>query len=126
MIAFGLFIAGLITPPLAKQRRALRPSTAVPWRSASGLRLGHGVRLWLDTLHFGPILGSILALSASTDRTGTSGVELLSIYSLGLGLPFLLTAWFTNLFLAHLKRLRRWSGAIHIGAGVILILMGAP
>ncbi|MFC5695576.1 cytochrome c biogenesis protein CcdA [Pseudomonas sp. GCM10022186] len=44
--------------------------------------------------------------------------------SLGLGLPFRLTAWFTNQFLAHLKRLRRWSRAIHIGAGIILILMG--
>ncbi|MCY1356364.1 Cytochrome C biogenesis protein transmembrane region [compost metagenome] len=73
----------------------------------------------------GPILGSILTLSAATGRTGASGVALLSIYSLGLGLPFLLTAWFTNHFLAQMKRLRRWSRVIHIGAGVILILMGA-
>lgn len=71
-------------------------------------------------------INSILTLSATTGRTGASGVALLSTYSLGLGLPFLLTAWFTNHFLAQMKRLRRWSRTIHIGAGVILILMGAP
>ncbi|MEI2337041.1 cytochrome c biogenesis protein CcdA, partial [Pseudomonas aeruginosa] len=72
----------------------------------------------------GPILGSILTLSASRGSSGANGITLLSIYSLGLGLPFLLTALFTNHFLAHLKRLRQWSRTIHLAAGIVLILMG--
>lgn len=70
----------------------------------------------------GPILGSILTVSASS--TNGNGIALLAIYSRGLGVPFLLTALFTHHFLGHMKRLRRWSRTIHIGSGIILILMG--
>lgn len=71
----------------------------------------------------GPILGGILTMSASS--TGMiDGVTLLAIYSLGLGVPFLLTALFINHFLAQMKRLGRWSQRIHIAGGVIMILMG--
>ncbi|MCY1442704.1 Cytochrome C biogenesis protein transmembrane region [compost metagenome] len=63
-------------------------------------------------------------MSASRGAAGANGITLLSIYSLGLGLPFLLTALFTNHFLAGMKRFRRWSRFIHVGAGVILVLMG--
>lgn len=48
----------------------------------------------------------------------------MAIYSLGLGVPFLLTTLFTNHFLAHVKRLGRWSRTIHIGSAIILTHMG--
>ncbi|MGH8434382.1 MAG: cytochrome c biogenesis CcdA family protein [Pseudomonas sp.] len=123
VIAFGLFITGLINPRwLNMDVRFVHQlkSTGGPLAAyVLGVAFAFG---WTPCI--GPILGSILTLSASTGSTGASGIALLSIYSLGLGLPFLLTALFTNHFLASMKRLRRWSRAIHIGAGVILILMG--
>lgn len=123
VIAFGLFITGLINPRWLNMDvrfvHQLKSSGGPLAAYVLGVAFAFG---WTPCI--GPILGSILTLSATTGRTGASGVALLSIYSLGLGLPFLLTAWFTNHFLAHMKRLRRWSRVIHIGAGVILILMG--
>ncbi len=61
-----------------------------------------------------PIPGSILTVSASTADVG-AGITLLALYSLGLGLPFLLTALFVERFLEHAKTLQRWSRPLHIG-----------
>lgn len=121
VIAFGLFMTGLINPRwlhmdvrfVHRFNAKLGPLAAY----ALGMAFAFG---WTPCI--GPVLGSILTLSAS--GSNANGIALLSIYSLGLGVPFLLTALFTNHFLAHMKRLRRWSRTIHIGAGVILILMG--
>lgn len=46
------------------------------------------------------------------------------IYSLGRGQPFLLCAWSVNRFLQHRARLRRWGRYLHLGAGLIMIVMG--
>src|SRR6266700_3136391 len=53
----------------------------------------------------GPILGAILTISAAQSDVGT-GIRLLAAYSLGLGLPFMLTALFLRSAVARLKRLR--------------------
>lgn len=71
----------------------------------------------------GPILGSILTVAASSAGTA-NGIVLLSVYSLGLGLPFLLTALFLERFLAHAKALRRVSRPLYLVSGVVLVLMG--
>jgi cytochrome c-type biogenesis protein len=75
----------------------------------------------------GPILGAIL-LYASQQATVWQGVLLLSAYSLGLGVPFLLAGLAINRFLAASGRLRRHmrvveyvSGALLIGVGVLLL-----
>ncbi len=72
----------------------------------------------------GPVLGAILTASA-TSATVSGGVALLAIYSLGLGLPFLVAAVFTGAFLGRLKSMRRMGQPLQIGAGVIMVLMGA-
>lgn len=121
VIAFGLFMTGLISPRwLHMDVRFVHRFNAKVGPLAAyalGMTFAFG---WTPCI--GPILGSILTVSASS--TNGNGIALLAIYSLGLGVPFLLTALFTNHFLVHMKRLRRWSRTIHIGAGVILILMG--
>lgn len=123
VIAFGLFMTGVINPRWLNMDvrfiHQMKTSGGPLAAYVLGIAFAFG---WTPCI--GPILGSILTLSASTGTTGANGVALLSIYSLGLGLPFLLTALFTNHFLAGMKRFRRWGRAIHIGAGVILILMG--
>lgn len=121
VIAFGLFMSGLINPRwLHLDLRLVHRFNAKLGPLATyalGMAFAFG---WTPCI--GPILGSILTVSASS--THVNGIALLSIYSLGLGVPFLLTALFTNHFLAHLKRLHRWSRIIHLGAGVVMILMG--
>lgn len=72
----------------------------------------------------GPILGAILTVSAST-ANAWSGMALLGVYSLGLGVPFMLSAISLDRFIKHQKFLRRWGHFIHIAAGLIMILMGS-
>ncbi len=71
----------------------------------------------------GPILGAILTLSATQNDVGT-GIRLLSVYSMGLGLPFLLTALFLRKAVAHLKRLRTVGRYMQWGAGAVMIALG--
>jgi len=69
------------------------------------------------------VLSAILTLSATNTALG-GGVSLLAIYSLGLGLPFLLAAAFTGHFLPRLRAMRYWTRRLQIGAGALLIVMG--
>ena len=71
----------------------------------------------------GPILGAILTMSAATVSVG-GGVALLSIYSLGLAVPFVLAAVFTGHFLSRMRTFRRLGRPLQIAAGSILVLMG--
>ncbi len=71
----------------------------------------------------GPVLGAILTLSATQGDEGT-GIRLLAAYSLGLGLPFLLTAIFLRTAVAHLKRLRAVGRYMQWGAGAVMIALG--
>src|SRR5207237_10939551 len=71
----------------------------------------------------GPILGAILTISATQDDVGT-GIRLLAAYSLGLGLPFMLTALFLRSAVAHLKRMRTVGRYLQWAAGGILIAGG--
>jgi cytochrome c-type biogenesis protein len=71
----------------------------------------------------GPILGTILTTSA-VSATAAQGVGLLAVYSLGLGLPFLAAAAFTDALLAQLHWLRRAGRSLQIGAGTVIVAMG--
>src|SRR3546814_12568089 len=70
-----------------------------------------------------PILGAILTVGAAS-ATVAGGVALLAIYSLGLGVPFLLAALFTDGLAARLKTFGRLGRILQIAAGLILFLMG--
>jgi cytochrome c-type biogenesis protein len=72
---------------------------------------------------FGPVLGTILIYSSSQD-TLWQGILLLSIYSLGLAIPFLLTGIGINAFLGFLQRIKKYYKAIELVTGVFLIIMG--
>lgn len=71
----------------------------------------------------GPILASILVMAASSGQVG-EGVGLLSVYSLGLGLPFLLSGLLFHQFLSAFKRLRKYIRQIEIGTGIMLMVVG--
>ncbi|BAU49664.1 cytochrome C biogenesis protein [Sulfurifustis variabilis] len=124
VIAFGLFMTGLLTPRLlARDYRLVhklphfagaRPLGA----GVLGVAFGFG---WTPCI--GPVLGSILTLSATTEAV-TQGIALLGVYALGLGVPFLLVAAFTETFVAHLGVLRRFGRPLHVAAGLVLIALG--
>jgi cytochrome c-type biogenesis protein len=71
----------------------------------------------------GPILGAILALAGSTAHV-TSGLLLLGAYSVGLGIPFLLSAVAINSFFHFFSKFKRYIEIVHIGGGLLLILVG--
>jgi cytochrome c-type biogenesis protein len=71
----------------------------------------------------GPILGGMMTLAASK-QTVWEGVRLLAIYSLGLGIPFLLTSVAINQFFAASARIRKHYRAIELVSGSLLIAIG--
>jgi cytochrome c-type biogenesis protein len=72
----------------------------------------------------GPILGAILTMSA-TSTTVANGVALLGVYSLGLGVPFLLAAAFTDGLVTRLRSIGRAGRVLQLIAGGVMIVMGA-
>jgi cytochrome c-type biogenesis protein len=71
----------------------------------------------------GPVLMPILAL-AGVEETVTQGAFLLLVYSVGLGMPFLLAAGFSPVFLAWAARFRRYLGRVEQTMGGLLVLTG--
>ena len=121
VVFFGLFLTGLIN--LTWFQRDLRFHADIKGgRPLAAYVLGLAFAFgW--TPRIGPVPGAILTMGA-TSTTTASGVALLSVYSLGLGLPFLLAAVFTNTFMNRLKVMRKIGRPLQIGAGVVLIIMG--
>jgi len=71
----------------------------------------------------GPILGSILALAAIEENFSKS-ILLLSFYSLGLAIPFIISGVLINKFLFFSKRFRKYISSITKIGGIILLLTG--
>ncbi len=71
----------------------------------------------------GPILAGILAY-AGTEETVLRGVVLLTLYSLGLGIPFLLAAVSVQQFFRFFGKIKKWLLAIEMGSGALLVLIG--
>ena len=71
----------------------------------------------------GPILGTVLSLAANESSLG-AGVRLLSVYSLGLAIPFVLAAVAIRPFLGFMHRFRRHLGTVEKIMGLALVLTG--
>ncbi len=71
----------------------------------------------------GPILASILMVAATSGQVG-QGVGLLALYSLGLGLPFLLSGLLFHQFLSAFSRFKKYIRLVEIGTGIMLIAVG--
>jgi cytochrome c-type biogenesis protein len=121
VIAFGLFMMGLLR--LSWFQRELRFHTTIPGgRPLGAYVLGLAFAFgWTPCI--GPVLGAILTVSA-VSATASSGVALLGVYSLGLGLPFLMAAVFTGGFLARMRIMRRFGRPLELLAGGVMVLMG--
>lgn len=71
----------------------------------------------------GPILGAILTLAGGRD-TVYEGMFLLLVYSLGLGIPFLLAGWSIEFFFTAFQRMRRYFRTVEVAAGALLVAVG--
>ncbi|MDD5629309.1 MAG: cytochrome c biogenesis protein CcdA [Elusimicrobia bacterium] len=121
VIVFGLHISGLVPIKWLYYTKRADTSKLAPGLLGSflmGLAFAFG---WTPCI--GPILAGILALAA-TQESVAQGVGLLFVYSLGLGVPFILTGLGLNAFLrffARYKRFIRWG---EVAAGVLLMAIG--
>ncbi|MCK4248658.1 MAG: thioredoxin, partial [Candidatus Omnitrophica bacterium] len=121
MIVFGLHIAGVFNIKYLQYEKKLRLSRK-PANIFGAFVIGMVFAVgWTPCV--GPILGSILAYAAMED-TVNQGIILLSLYSLGLGLPFLLTAVAVTTFLNLFSKVKKIFRVISIASGLLLIVVG--
>ncbi|MCW5696535.1 MAG: cytochrome c biogenesis protein CcdA [Bauldia sp.] len=83
-----------------------------------GLAFGFG---WTPCI--GPILGTVLSV-AGTEETVGRGAVLLAFYSLGIGVPFLIAAFFAGPFMRLMRRFRRYMGTVEKVMGGLLVATG--
>lgn len=121
MIIIGLHLTGLLKLPFLYQQKRFAFTPTRPGYPASFLIGVIFAIAWTPCI--GPILTSILILAADTP-TLQQGVWLLLVYSLGLGLPFLLLGLGLNQLSRLLKWLKPHLGKIEIATGVLMMLVG--
>ncbi|MEM8794824.1 MAG: cytochrome c biogenesis protein CcdA [Pseudomonadota bacterium] len=71
----------------------------------------------------GPVLGAILAV-AGAEASAAQGALLLGVYSLGIGVPFILAALFAKAFLGFIARFRAYLGSVEKAMGGLLVGTG--
>ncbi len=120
IIIFSLQLIGLINISYLnlEKRFEAKKSTNILYPYLIGLAFGFG---WTPCI--GPILGSILAL-ASIEETLYRAVLLLSFYSLGLAIPFILSGYVTQKFLIFSKNFKKNINLISKIGGIILLITG--
>ena len=121
IVLFGLYMLGAFnTGLLARERRVHLADKPVGYLGTVlvGIAFGAG---WTPCI--GPILGSILIYTSSTADLNR-GLLLLSSYSLGLAIPFILAALAMNRFLSFFTRIRRHLIWVTRAAGALLIVVG--
>ena len=121
IILFGLHTMGLLRIGwLYKEKRVQTQSKPAGPLGAFlvGVAFAFG---WTPCI--GPILAAILAI-AGTQETVGQGVTLLAVYSLGLGIPFLLTSLAVDRFFAAFAKIRRHYKAIELTAGALMVIVG--
>jgi len=141
LIVMGLNLVGIIRIPWLYRTYTLQssslpqaaivaPSGAVPggrsWLSGAAYMKSFGVGSAFSigwTPCIGPVLGAILTLAAS-GSTVAHGAYLLFVYSLGLGLPFLITAFAFVPVTAFLRRIRGALPALEIATGALVMFVG--
>jgi len=122
IIAFGIFlIAAFKLPWLNYEKRINAPSGNNPGYLRS---IGIGAAFALGwTPCIGPILGAILTFAWSS-QTAAEGALLLAIYSLGMGIPFIILGLVWGAIMPLWKSINRHLGVISIVSGVLLIIVG--
>ena len=120
IVIFSLQLLGLINISFLNYEKKFytKKSTKPLFVFIIGMAFGFG---WTPCI--GPILGSILAL-ASTEETISKGIILLSFYSLGLAIPFILSGFLIQKFLLFSKNFKKNINIVLKFGGIILLITG--
>ncbi len=121
IIIFGLHLTGIVKLKALyadKRLHSVKGGSSAWGAFAVGFAFAFG---WTPCI--GPILATILAFAGSQENVG-QGVALLSVYSLGLAVPFLLTSLGIDRFLEFYTRFRPHLNKVEIASGVLLIAVG--
>jgi len=121
VIIMGFFVMDVVNIPFLQQEAKLHIKTRPAGYAGTfvvGMVFAAG---WTPCT--GPFLGSVLALATEANTAGR-GMVLLTFYSLGLGIPFILSAIAVSVFLSSFGRLKKHLKTIKIISGIILVAMG--
>ncbi len=121
VIVFGLFIAGALKLDFLLKEKKFRVSGKPAGCVGTffvGMTFAAG---WTPCI--GPILGAILVYAGSKG-SALYGFQLLSVYSLGMAIPFVLSALGINAFLAYSPKIARHMRVIMAGSGILLVVFG--
>ena len=122
LIVFGLHTMGIITIPIFNlQKRMEVGHGKAPGYTRSalvGATFGAG---WTPCI--GPLLGAILTLAISGQNVGQA-MTLLFVYSMGLAIPFLTSAWLLSTAANRMRVITRHMATIERVSGVFLIAIG--
>ena len=122
VILLGLAVLGIIkVPGLYRERKFQMEKRPFGLIGAVPVGMAFGFA-WTPCV--GPVLTAVLTLAAAS-QTAFSGAVLLFAYSLGLGLPFLITALLMSVAFDTMGWLRRHARSITAVSGVFLLVMGA-
>lgn len=121
IMVLGLHLTGILRiTALLKERRLHLADKPSGYLGSLGVGAAFGAG-WTPCI--GPVLGAILTL-AGTQESVWSGVSLLTVYSMGLAIPFLLSAWALDSFLDTFSRFKRFLPVVEKASGVLLIILG--
>lgn len=121
VVLFGLHIAGVINLGFLQKEKKFEIKSK-PLGFLGSFLVGATFSLgWTPCV--GPILSSILILSSTVENVG-KGIALLLSYSLGLGVPFLLSGLLINNFVTYFQRIKKHIRLISILSGLFLVLIG--
>jgi len=121
VILFGLYLLGVVRPGLLmRERKVQLARKPLGYLGSAFVGITFGAA-WTPCI--GPILGAILTLAAAQASVG-HGAALLTAYSAGLALPFVVTALALDRFLAWFQRFRPYLVWVERIAGILLILLG--
>jgi len=121
VILFGLYLLGVLRPALLmRERKVQLARKPLGYLGSAFVGVTFGAA-WTPCI--GPILGAILTLAAAQASVG-HGAALLTAYSAGLALPFVVTALALDRFLAWFQRFRPYLAWVERIAGGLLILLG--
>ena len=121
VIIFGLQLAGILNIKFMQSEKKIHLKNRPAGRIGAFI-IGAVFALgWTPCL--GPILGSILTLAAAANTVG-KGILLLSFYSLGLAIPFILTGIFVSWVLNAFSKIKKYFRFISLASGLLLVFMG--
>ena len=121
IILFGVYLLGIVKLPFLEREKRLHLENK-PLGYLGSVLVGMAFAAgWTPCI--GPVLGGILTM-ASTQQDLARGAGLLAVYSAGLAVPFLVTAWAVESFFEWFKSFRRYLPFVQKASGGLLIVVG--